>query len=128
MINFATFAFNSCRNNVCAFKFFAAFCILDFHPTQRPAMFSDKAFINTAFINISTFFDKDINKPIGVSEYRLSDFVPAELIGTLLSAGDIEKRIKTDKVSSVIRPVPAWPGKRWRGVYPSRQTGLHRRL
>ena len=37
---------------------------------------------------------KDINKPIGVSEYKLSDFVPAELIDTLPSAEDIEKRIK----------------------------------
>ena len=37
---------------------------------------------------------KDINKPIGVSEYKLSDFVPAELISTLPSAEDIEKRIK----------------------------------
>ena len=37
---------------------------------------------------------KDINKPIGVSEYRLSDFVPAEFIDTLPSAEDIEKRIK----------------------------------
>ena len=37
---------------------------------------------------------KDINKPIGVSEYMLSDFVPAELADTLPSAEDIEKRIK----------------------------------
>jgi predicted nuclease of restriction endonuclease-like (RecB) superfamily len=37
---------------------------------------------------------KDINKPIGVSEYRLSDFVPQELVNTLPSAEDIEKRIK----------------------------------
>jgi len=37
---------------------------------------------------------KDINKPIGVSEYKLSDFVPAELTDTLPSAEDIEKRIK----------------------------------
>ncbi len=37
---------------------------------------------------------RDINKPIGVSEYRLSDFVPQELTGTLPSAEDIEKRIK----------------------------------
>jgi predicted nuclease of restriction endonuclease-like (RecB) superfamily len=37
---------------------------------------------------------KDINKPIGVSEYRLSDFVPHELVDTLPSAEDIEKRIK----------------------------------
>ena len=37
---------------------------------------------------------KDINKPIGVSEYKLSDFVPAELIDTLPSAEDIEKRVK----------------------------------
>lgn len=37
---------------------------------------------------------RDINKPIGVSEYRLSDFVPHELVDTLPSAEDIEKRIK----------------------------------
>jgi len=37
---------------------------------------------------------RDINKPIGVSEYRLSDFIPAELVDTLPSAEDIEKRIK----------------------------------
>ena len=37
---------------------------------------------------------KDINKPIGVSEYRLSDFVPAELADTLPSAEDIEKRVR----------------------------------
>ena len=37
---------------------------------------------------------KDINKPIGVSEYKLSDFVPEELVDTLPSADDIEKRIK----------------------------------
>ena len=37
---------------------------------------------------------KDINKPIGVSEYKLSDFVPKELADTLPSADDIERRIK----------------------------------
>ena len=37
---------------------------------------------------------KDINKPIGVSEYRLSDFMPEELADTLPSAEDIERRIK----------------------------------
>ena len=37
---------------------------------------------------------RDINKPIGVSEYRLSDFVPQELADTLPSAEDIEKRIR----------------------------------
>jgi predicted nuclease of restriction endonuclease-like (RecB) superfamily len=37
---------------------------------------------------------KDINKPIGVSEYRLSGFLPEELADTLPSAKDIEKRIK----------------------------------
>jgi predicted nuclease of restriction endonuclease-like (RecB) superfamily len=37
---------------------------------------------------------KDIHKPIGVSEYKLSDFVPAELADTLPSAEDIEKRIR----------------------------------
>ena len=36
---------------------------------------------------------KDINKPIGVSEYKLSDFVPKEFIDTLPSAEDIEKRV-----------------------------------
>ena len=39
---------------------------------------------------------KDINKPIGVSEYKLSDFVPTELIDTLPSAEDIEKRIQME--------------------------------
>jgi len=39
---------------------------------------------------------KDINKPIGVSEYKLSDFVPAELVDTLPSAEDIEKRVKSE--------------------------------
>lgn len=37
---------------------------------------------------------RDINKPIGVSEYKLSDFVPKELVGTLPSVEDIERRIK----------------------------------
>ncbi|MDR1022260.1 MAG: PDDEXK nuclease domain-containing protein [Prevotellaceae bacterium] len=37
---------------------------------------------------------KDITKPIGVSEYKLSDFVPTEYINTLPSAEDIEKRVK----------------------------------
>ena len=37
---------------------------------------------------------KDIHKPIGVSEYKLSDFVPAEFADTLPSAEDIEKRVK----------------------------------
>jgi predicted nuclease of restriction endonuclease-like (RecB) superfamily len=37
---------------------------------------------------------KDINKPIGVSEYKLSDFVPQELADTLPTAEDIEKRIR----------------------------------
>lgn len=36
---------------------------------------------------------KDINKPIGVSEYKLSDFVPVEFIDSLPSAEDIEKRV-----------------------------------
>lgn len=38
---------------------------------------------------------RDINKPIGVSEYRLSDFVPQELADTLPSVEDIEKRIRS---------------------------------
>jgi len=39
---------------------------------------------------------KDINKPIGVSEYKLSDFLPADLIDTLPSAEDIEKHVKLE--------------------------------
>ena len=39
---------------------------------------------------------KDINKPIGVSEYKLSDYVPTELIDTLPSAEDIEKRVRLE--------------------------------
>jgi len=41
---------------------------------------------------------RDINKPIGVSEYKLSDFVPEELANALPTAEDIEKRIN-DKYS-----------------------------
>jgi predicted nuclease of restriction endonuclease-like (RecB) superfamily len=37
---------------------------------------------------------RDINKPIGVSEYKLSDFVPEELTDTLPTAEDIERRIR----------------------------------
>jgi len=44
---------------------------------------------------IAEYALKDINKPIGVSEYKLSDFVPEELTDTLPSADDIEKRIKS---------------------------------
>ena len=38
---------------------------------------------------------RDINKPIGISEYKLSDFVPQEYADTLPSAEDIENRIKS---------------------------------
>lgn len=38
---------------------------------------------------------RDINKPVGVSEYKLSDFVPQELADTLPTAEDIEKRIRS---------------------------------
>jgi predicted nuclease of restriction endonuclease-like (RecB) superfamily len=37
---------------------------------------------------------KDINKPIGVSEYKLSEYLLTELADTLPSAEDIEKRVK----------------------------------
>ena len=37
---------------------------------------------------------KDINKPIGVSEYKLSDYVPENLLDTLPSVEDIEKRVR----------------------------------
>jgi len=39
---------------------------------------------------------KDINKPIGVSEYKLSDFVSTELASTLPNAEDIEKRVRME--------------------------------
>jgi len=39
---------------------------------------------------------KDINKPIGVSEYKLSDFVPTEFADTLPTAEDIEKRVNLE--------------------------------
>ena len=45
---------------------------------------------------IAEYSLKDMTKPIGVAEYKLSDFVPAELIGTLPSAEDIEKRVKLE--------------------------------
>jgi hypothetical protein len=35
-----------------------------------------------------------MTKPIGVTEYKLSDFVPKEFASTLPSVEDIEKRIK----------------------------------
>jgi predicted nuclease of restriction endonuclease-like (RecB) superfamily len=37
---------------------------------------------------------RDINKPIGVSEYKLSEFVPPEFADTLPTAEDLEKRIR----------------------------------
>jgi predicted nuclease of restriction endonuclease-like (RecB) superfamily len=43
---------------------------------------------------IAEYALRDINKPIGVSEYKLSDFVPQEFADTLPSAEDIERRIK----------------------------------
>ena len=36
---------------------------------------------------------RDINKPIGISGYKLSDFVPEDLVDTLPSIDDIEKRV-----------------------------------
>lgn len=36
---------------------------------------------------------KDMTKPIGVSEYRLFDYVPKELQNTVPSLDDIESRI-----------------------------------
>jgi hypothetical protein len=43
---------------------------------------------------IAEYALKDINKPIGVSEYKLSEYLPTELADTLPSAEDIEKRVK----------------------------------
>jgi predicted nuclease of restriction endonuclease-like (RecB) superfamily len=43
---------------------------------------------------IAKYALKDMTKPMGVSEYKLSDFVPEEFESTLPSAEDIEKRIK----------------------------------
>lgn len=42
---------------------------------------------------IAEYALKDINKPIGISEYRLSDFVPDEFADTLPSADDIVARV-----------------------------------
>ena len=39
---------------------------------------------------------RDVNKPIGVSEYKLSDFIPEELVDTLPTAKEIEERIKKE--------------------------------
>jgi hypothetical protein len=35
-----------------------------------------------------------MTKPIGVTEYKLSDFVPEEFAHTLPSVEDLEKRVK----------------------------------
>lgn len=43
---------------------------------------------------IAEYALRDINKPIGVSEYKLSDFVPEQFADTLPTAEDIERRIK----------------------------------
>ncbi|WNY24096.1 Putative nuclease YhcG [Methanimicrococcus hongohii] len=43
---------------------------------------------------IAEYALRDINKPIGVSEYKLSDFVPEQFADTLPTAEDIESRIK----------------------------------
>jgi predicted nuclease of restriction endonuclease-like (RecB) superfamily len=39
---------------------------------------------------------KDINKPIGISEYKLSDYVPDQLADMLPSIRDIEKRVRME--------------------------------
>jgi len=63
-------------------------CILSFWASPIiPAAFSSKLTAEYAL--------KDINKPIGVSEYKLSDFVPEDLAGMLPTAEDVEKRIQT---------------------------------
>jgi len=43
---------------------------------------------------IAEYALKDMAKPIGVTEYKLSDFVPEEFADALPSADDIEKRVK----------------------------------
>ena len=43
---------------------------------------------------IAEYALKDMTKPIGVTEYKLSDFVPEEFASTLPSIEDIEKRVK----------------------------------
>ena len=37
---------------------------------------------------------RDMTKPIGVSEYKLTEYLPQELEKTLPSVEDIEKRVK----------------------------------
>ncbi len=41
---------------------------------------------------------KDINKPIGVSEYRLSDILPKELKSSLPSIQEIEAEFKNIEI------------------------------
>jgi Uncharacterized conserved protein len=43
---------------------------------------------------IAEYALRDMNKPIGVSEYKLTEYLPKELENTLPSVEDIEKRIR----------------------------------
>ena len=43
---------------------------------------------------------KDMNKPIGISEYRVTSNLPAELENQLPSIEDIQKRINTNTTSN----------------------------
>lgn len=40
---------------------------------------------------------KDMSKPIGVSEYKITSDLPEDLMGQLPSIEDIQKRISNDK-------------------------------
>jgi len=44
---------------------------------------------------IAEYALKDINKPIGISEYRLTDHIPANLKGTLPTIEDLERELQT---------------------------------
>ena len=44
---------------------------------------------------IAEYALRDMMKPIGVSEYQLTEYLPKELENTLPSVEDIEKRVRT---------------------------------
>ena len=52
---------------------------------------------------IAEYALKDMTKPIGVSEYKLIDLLPKEFENSLPSIEDIEKRIETEKRSTLSR-------------------------
>jgi predicted nuclease of restriction endonuclease-like (RecB) superfamily len=62
------------------------------HPTDNPSigilLYKERDKL------IAEYALKDMTKPMGVAEYKLSDFVPEQFADTLPSAEDIERRVK----------------------------------